>query len=138
VSALNGVLAQRLVRQLCQHCSQADAPDVATRARLGRWADRLAERSAADTAPTPPWSGWRRAVGCAQCRGTGYRGRRAVAELLPLDDALRDLIVARAPLAQLKQAARLAGLVSVREAVLTLVADGLTTLDEADRVTGDD
>ena len=114
VSALNGVLAQRLVRQVCSHCSQPALDAVQALA------------------------GWRRAVGCRHCRSTGYRGRRAVAELLRLDDTLRDLITARAPLAQLKQAARTAGLVTVREAVLALVAQGITTLDEADRVTADD
>ena len=75
--------------------------------------------------------------GCQDCRGTGYRGRRAVAELLLLDDRLRDLIVARAPLSQIKQAARDAGMAPLREAALAAVAAGWTTAEELDRVTAD-
>lgn len=76
--------------------------------------------------------------GCMHCRGSGYRGRRAVAELLNLDDGLRDLIVQRAPAAALKAAARDRGLLPLREAALQGVAEGWTTREEVDRVTLDD
>jgi general secretion pathway protein E len=73
--------------------------------------------------------------GCAECRGTGYRGRRAVAEVLRLDDELRELIATRAPVRTLKEAARRRGMRSLREAALEVASRGLTTLQEVDRVT---
>jgi general secretion pathway protein E len=121
VSALNAVLAQRLLRRLCAACAVPLAPDDAQQQQ------RLAGTSTQAAAP-------RRAVGCPACRGTGYRGRLAVAELLVLDDALRDLIVARAPLSQIKQRAREQGLRPLAEVALDLVRKGLTTLEEVDRV----
>jgi len=75
------------------------------------------------------------AKGCAHCRGTGYRGRKAIAELMVLNDELRGLIVERAPTAKLRAAARAAGTRTLREAALDLVARGETTMEEADRVT---
>jgi general secretion pathway protein E len=77
-------------------------------------------------------------VGCTHCRHTGYRGRRAVAEWLPMDDGLRDLIVARAPLSTLKQAVRERGLANLREAAQAAVDQGWTTAEELQRVTADD
>ena len=76
-----------------------------------------------------------RGTGCVHCRGTGYRGRLAIAELLLLDDKLRDLIVARAPLARLKAATRERGMRTLREAALAAACAGQTTLEELDRVT---
>jgi general secretion pathway protein E len=96
VSALNGVLAQRLVRVFCKECESK---------------------------------------GCGACRGTGFKGRRAIGELLVLNDELRELIVARAPARKLKEAARAAGTVALREAALQLVKAGETTLEEINRVT---
>jgi general secretion pathway protein E len=96
VSALNGVLAQRLVRVFCTSCKGA---------------------------------------GCPACRGTGFKGRKAIGELLVLNDELRELIIARAPARKLKEAARAAGTVPLREAALRLVDAGETTLEEIDRVT---
>jgi general secretion pathway protein E len=96
VSALNGVLAQRLVRVLCKACH---------------------------------------GKACADCRGTGFKGRRAIGELLVLNDELRELITARAPARKLKEAARAAGTVPLRDAALALVEAGETTLEEINRVT---
>jgi general secretion pathway protein E len=73
--------------------------------------------------------------GCGKCRGTGFKGRKAVGELLILDDALRELIVARAPVRQIKEAARRNGTRFLRDAAVELFLDGLTTLDEINRVT---
>ena len=75
------------------------------------------------------------AKGCAHCRGTGYRGRKAIAELMVLNDELRGLILERAPTARLKAAARATGTRTLREAALELVGRGETTMEEADRVT---
>ena len=96
VSALNGVLAQRLVRVICKTCSTQ---------------------------------------GCQDCRNTGFRGRKAIGELLVLNDELRELIVARAPARKLKEAARAAGTVPLRDAATALVQAGETTLEEINRVT---
>ena len=120
VSALNAVLAQRLLRRLCNVCAVPLLPDARQRQRLA---------GAPDQALSP-----RRAVGCTACRGTGYRGRLAVAELLVLDDTLRDLIVARAPISQIKQAARDQGLRPLADVALDKVRQGLSTLEEVDRV----
>jgi general secretion pathway protein E len=96
VSALNGVLAQRLVRVICKTCSSH---------------------------------------GCQDCRNTGFRGRKAIGELVVLNDELRELIVARAPARKLKEAARAAGTVPLRDAATALVQAGETTLEEINRVT---
>ncbi|HXY22105.1 MAG TPA: GspE/PulE family protein [Burkholderiaceae bacterium] len=121
VSALNGVIAQRLVRLNCQHCLVDDPVQLAARAP--------AERQVL--------SGQRllRGRGCGHCRGTGYRGRRAIAEILVLDDALREAIGVRSSMTAVKRAARERGMRSIRSVGLDLVADGRTTLDELDRVT---
>jgi len=123
VSALNGVVAQRLIRTLCPACKAVAEPG----------AEVLA---AADIALTVG-SEWRfhRAIGCGACRGTGYRGRRAIAELLVLNDEIRELIIGRAPIRQLKEAARRGGTRSLRESAVDLVREGVTSLEEANRVT---
>jgi general secretion pathway protein E len=122
VSALNGVLAQRLMRQICTACSAPEPPDP--------------KRLAASKLP-PESAGWnfQRGIGCAHCRGTGYRGRRAIAQTLAMDVDLRSLIAERASPARLRAAARERGLRTLRDAALALVATGITTLEEANRVT---
>jgi general secretion pathway protein E len=122
VSALNAVVAQRLLRINCLHCRRAVAMPAALRGRL--CGSTLA-----------PHSDLMRGDGCVQCRGTGYKGRRAVAELLVLDTGLRDLIAARAPLGQIRQAALDRGMRTLREAATDLVLRGETSLEELDRVT---
>jgi general secretion pathway protein E len=122
VSALNGVLAQRLMRQICTECAQPAPPSE----RL--WADSLLPAEARS------WT-FMRGIGCAHCRGTGYRGRRAIAQTLAMDVELRSLIAERASPARLQAAARARGLTTLRDAALALVAVGSTTLEEANRVT---
>jgi general secretion pathway protein E len=95
-SALNAVVAQRLVRTLCKACSSR---------------------------------------GCAECRGTGFKGRKAIAELLVLDDELKDLVAAKAPMRRLKEIARAMGGRTLRETAEALVDAGETTREEIDRVT---
>jgi general secretion pathway protein E len=73
--------------------------------------------------------------GCRECRGTGYRGRRAIAELMILNDELRELITSRAPVRQLKEAARRNGTRFLRDAAFEAVRRGDTTLQEINRVT---
>jgi len=121
VAALNAVVAQRLVRINCPHCTHDAAVDLS-----GRPASERARLTGLTL---------RAGRGCGACRGSGYKGRRAVAEILVLDDELRDLIAQRASLAEVKAAARRRGLRSIRAAALELVALGQTTLAELDRVT---
>jgi general secretion pathway protein E len=123
VSALNGVLAQRLVRMVCRHCAVEQAPDAATLAESRIDAARCGEFRFVT------------GRGCAHCRGTGYRGRTAIGELLLMTDELRELIVAREPVRRLKETARAAGTVPLREAALELVKSGQSTLEEINRVT---
>jgi general secretion pathway protein E len=123
VSALNAVFAQRLLRVVCPECARPFQPDGDTLARFGL--------AAGDGA-------FRRGEGCGHCRGTGYRGRRAVAELLRLDDGLRDLIATRAPMTQIKEVARARGMRSLRASALACVCRGESTFEELLRVTLDD
>jgi general secretion pathway protein E len=123
VSALNGILAQRLVRVNCPHCL---APYEPTSQLLAD--SNLTAAQAADFR-------FLAGRGCGHCRGSGYRGRKAIAEMMLLNDELRELIVARAPIRQVKEAAARAGAVSLRQAALELVRRGETTLEEINRVT---
>jgi general secretion pathway protein E len=128
VSALNGVVAQRLMRKLCTHCAEPWQP-TATELRAAQWPlDTQATRHLG--APR-----FHRAVGCVHCRDTGYRGRKAVTEILLMDDTLRDLIVSRAPLTRIKAHARASGTRLLREAAQACVLRGESTLDELNRVT---
>ena len=124
VSALNGIVAQRLLRLNCRHCAAPQVPDGA----------QLEESGLAGLIGAGGYD-FRAGTGCGHCRGTGYKGRRAIAELLVLDDELRELIVTRAPMRQLKEAARARGTRTLREAGLALVASGETSLAELNRVT---
>jgi general secretion pathway protein E len=123
VSALNGIWAQRLVRTNCAHCA---VPYVPADAELA-----LANLTRAEV------SGFlfRQGNGCGDCRGTGYKGRRSIAEILILNDEIRELIVEKRPIRQIKEAARRNGTRSLREAALELVKRGETTLEEITRVT---
>jgi general secretion pathway protein E len=123
VSAMNGIMAQRLIRTICSHCAEDVLPDA-----------QLLE----DSGITPEVAAGMRfkfAKGCGHCRGTGYKGRKAVAELLILNDELREMIVAREPIRKLKEAAKRSGMRTIREAAIEAVAKGLTTLQEINRVT---
>ena len=97
VSALNGILAQRLVRMVCQQCAEPFVPHGACSRSRGLHADR---RRPITFAP---------ARGCGHCRGSGYRGRKAIGELLVLNDEIREAIIARVPVRQLKELALAAG-----------------------------
>ena len=123
VSALNGILAQRLVRLVCPSCAEPDKPSEELLAESGL------ERSA-----VLDWQ-FRNGPGCRECRGAGYRGRKAIAELMLLNDELRELITSRAPVRTLKEAAQRAGTRFLREAALEAVKRGETTLQEINRVT---
>ena len=123
VSALNCVLAQRLVRNICAHCRR---PAVITQAQL--------IESALD--PALEHSGlFFEGAGCIECGGTGYRGRTAICELLDLSDNIRELILARRPTSEIKKAAREEGMRFLRESAVEQVLKGVTTLREINKVT---
>jgi len=109
-SAINGVLAQRLLRRLCTHCSEPGPRSDAGGPRL------------------------RIARGCEACRGTGYSGRFALGEALTLTAELRSLIARRASPSEVQAAAAATGWRSLRAQALQAAADGLTTLEEVERV----
>ena len=123
VSALNAILAQRLVRVVCPHCSEPYEPSV----------DLLSE-SNLKIEECKDWN-FRSGKGCRECRGSGYKGRNAIAELMILNDELRELITGRAPVRQLKEAALRSGTRFLRDAAFDAVRQGRTTLQEINRVT---
>jgi general secretion pathway protein E len=123
VSALNAILAQRLVRMVCPHCAEPDTPSK----------DDLLESGLQD-ADVSQWK-FRVGKGCRECRGAGYKGRMAIAELMILNDELRELITARAPVRQLRDAAQRSGTRLLRDAAFDAVRKGQTTLQEINRVT---
>jgi len=123
VSALNCILAQRLVRVICEHCkTQVHYPDsylIESGLDPARWRD------------VPFYEG----QGCFECGGTGFRGRTAITELLDLSDRIRQMILDRRPTAEIKRAAREEGMVFLRESGLEKVRKGITTLREINKVT---
>ena len=121
VSALNGVMAQRLMRSNCPQCVRPFIPPHEVLVRLGIEANGH--------------HAFARGHGCPHCRQTGYKGRTAMIELLTFDDELRDLIVARAPMSRIKQLARANGMLPLRHAAVQAVCRGVTTFEELDRVT---
>ena len=123
VSALNGIWAQRLVRTNCPHCAVAYRPDDLELASVN-----LAREDVHDYH-------FKAGKGCGDCRGTGYKGRRSIAEILTLNDEIRELIVDKRPIRQIKAAAHANGTRSLRLAALDLVQRGLTTIAEIKRVT---
>ena len=123
VSALNGVLAQRLVRVNCKHCEEEFEPSA-----------ELLTASGLTTEQVKGWT-FKEGMGCGHCRGSGFKGRKAIAEILRLNDEIRELIIARAPIRQLKQAAQSNGTMLLRDSALALVRNGGTTLSEINRVT---
>lgn len=123
VSCLNCVAAQRLIRRNCPHCTQPVKYDREILEESGLSYEKYAQVE------------FKAGVGCEECHGTGFLGRSAIMELLDMNDELRELIVAKAPVSQLKQAARKSGTVFLRDAAIDKLVQGLTTLPEINRVT---
>lgn len=123
VAALNGIVAQRLLRMTCPQC--ATTTTVSSKSLQDSGITNIAANGAM----------FKRGLGCAHCRGTGYKGRRAIAETLTMSDALRNQLVQRAPLSDIRNTARNAGFTSLRDAAVALALRGETTLEEINRVT---
>jgi type IV pilus assembly protein PilB len=123
VSALNCVLAQRLVRRICDHCKR---PAAITREML--------IESAMDPALAETHVFYE-GGGCIECGGTGFKGRTAICELMDLTDNIRDMILERRPTSEIKRAARDSGMTFLRECAVGLVMNGVSTLREINKVT---
>ncbi|KAF0812923.1 putative type II secretion system protein E [Andreprevotia sp. IGB-42] len=123
VDALIGVVAQRLIRKICPHCVTDDQPDIDLLAQSGLTRNQVAT-----------WR-FRKGTGCSHCRDTGYLGRKAIAEVLRLNDELKQAIAGRAPAVEVKQLAARHGFQNMRQMALMSVARGETTLQEINRVT---
>ncbi len=122
-ATLIGVMAQRLVRTLCPHCKEPADLDA------DHW------HSLAPPAQLPALRLGQRAVGCAECRGTGYHGRIGIYEIMPLSEGLKPFVQPDLDLAALRRQAGADGMRSLRLAAAQKVAQGLTSLEEALRVT---
>jgi type IV pilus assembly protein PilB len=123
ISALNCVLAQRLVRLICTHCKRP--------ARVA--AESLVESGLDPALATT--AQFFEGAGCMECGGTGYKGRTAICELLDLSDRIRGLILERRPAAEIKRAAKEEGMIFLRDAALAKVFEGTTTIKEINKVT---
>ena len=123
VSALNCILAQRLVRIVCNECR-----------RPVKLTKEMMEESALDPAE---WSGvtLSEGGGCLECNGTGFRGRTAISELLDLSDNIREMILERRPASEIRRTAKEEGMVTLRVDALEKARAGITTLKEVDKVT---
>jgi general secretion pathway protein E len=143
-SAINGVLAQRLLRKLCTQCAQpvpaseaaaihqqlqgdADYQQAWAEARSDSGADKQTGEAA-----TPPQ--FQQAKGCEHCRGTGYSGRFALGELLTLTSQAKALIARKAPQTDIQQEAQRSGWRSLRQQALLAAMQGRTSLEEVERV----
>jgi general secretion pathway protein E len=120
-SVLDGVLAQRLIRRICTQCAVPHAPDAADLLAIG----------ITDASDLKLFRG----TGCPACRGTGYKGRTGIYELLVLNEDLRSLILRKAPTGEIRRLAQAQGLVTLREDGWVKACKGITTVDEILRVT---
>jgi type IV pilus assembly protein PilB len=123
VSSLNCILAQRLVRLICEHCkTEVHHPD-----------EMLVQSglNPAEWRGVPFYEG----KGCFECGGTGFRGRTAIHELLDLTERIREMILAKRPSSEIKRVAREEGMTFLREAAVAKARSGITTLKEINKVT---
>jgi type IV pilus assembly protein PilB len=123
VSALNCVMAQRLVRLICHHCKRPTLVDAKALQEAGL-APELAHTHR-----------FYEGSGCVECGGTGFKGRTAICELLNLSDRIREMILDRRPASEVKKAAHEEGMRFLRESAVEKVLTGLTTLREINKVT---
>ncbi|HUI58381.1 MAG TPA: GspE/PulE family protein [Bryobacteraceae bacterium] len=123
VSALNCILAQRLVRVVCEHCKRRVRYPDSTLVEAGLNPDEWRDVPLVEGA------------GCFECGGTGFRGRSAIHELLDLSDHIREMILNRRPTSEIKRAAREEGMTFLRESAVEKMRKGITTLREINKVT---
>ncbi len=122
ISSLNCIAAQRLVRKLCNRCKEKK---VLTKDILDY--NRIEKKELGSEVYTP--------IGCQECLNTGYSGRIAIGEILELDDAIKEMILAQKPTSEIKKIAMASGMVSIRRNGIEKVENGLTSIEELNRVT---
>jgi type II secretory ATPase GspE/PulE/Tfp pilus assembly ATPase PilB-like protein len=123
VSALNCVMAQRLIRRICEHCKHPV---------------KMTEEALIESGMDPFLAAthvFHEGTGCIECGGTGFKGRTAICELMDLTDKIRDMILERRPTSEIKRAAREDGMTFLRDCAVGRVLDGITTLREINKVT---
>mgnify|MGYP000511763274 CR=1 FL=1 len=132
-STCRGIMAQRLVRKLCPHCRKAKDTNVKALQALGLHyvTDKKGSQAKVPTGKIKIYE----PKGCKECMNTGYRGRMGVYEFMPMTAKLREMVLARASLDDLKHAAINEGMITLRNAALRQVLAGVTSLDEAMRIT---
>jgi type IV pilus assembly protein PilB len=123
VSALNCIMAQRLVRMICGNCKRPKHYSASELQELGLDPSVWASVPLAEGA------------GCLECSGTGYHGRTAICELLDLTDRIREMIVDRRPTSEIKRVAREEGMTTLRESGLAKIREGITSVREINKVT---
>src|ERR1700737_1035967 len=123
VSSLNCIMAQRLVRIVCENCKKPKRFTPTELQEAGLDPDIWGQVEFVE------------GVGCLECSGTGFRGRSAISELLDLSDHIREMIISRRPTSEIKRAARDEGITFLRDSALAKVREGLTTLKEINKVT---
>jgi type IV pilus assembly protein PilB len=123
VSALNCIMAQRLVRIICPNCKRTKKVSSEELQEAGLKPEDLQQAKISEGA------------GCLECSGTGYHGRTAICELLDLSDRIREMIINRRPTSEIKRVAREEGMITLRESGLAKVKLGTTTLREINKVT---
>ena len=123
VSSLNCVLAQRLVRLICQTCREQVRLDKTQAEESGLDSERYRD--------VPLYQG----RGCGECHGTGYRGRQCITEFLDLTEEIKEMILARRPISEIRYRAMTDGMTTLRQAALAKALRGETTLREINRVT---
>jgi type IV pilus assembly protein PilB len=122
-AALNMVLAQRLVRRICPKCRQTYEPPRNVRRAIERMGYEMTE--------------YFRGVGCKRCRNTGYSGRIGIHELLIVDDAIRDQIIADASVIKIRELAQSRNMITLRHDGFRKVREGFTTIEEVLHVVGE-
>jgi type IV pilus assembly protein PilB len=123
ISALNCVLAQRLIRTICLHCKQP--VEISSELlKISQLNLNLGQKYQ-----------FYEGVGCIECGGTGFKGRTAICELLDLSDGIREIILDRRPASEIRKAAHQEGMKFLREAAVEKVLLGVTTLREINKVT---
>ena len=123
VSALNCIMAQRLVRIICPNCKRPKKTSQDELAEAGMKPEDAQNAQISEGA------------GCLECSGTGYHGRTAICELLDLSDRIREMIIDRRPTSEIKRFAREEGMITLRESGLAKARLGITTLREINKVT---
>lgn len=123
VTALNGIVSQRLIRLICPACKATYKPEKNELAETGLSTETMQHAS------------FFHGKGCKECRGTGYKGRRALAEVLVMTDSIKEMALQHAPIAEMKAIAAKGGMHSLRDQALKAAMAGQTTLEEINRVT---